>query len=231
MVSEKEYYPAIESYINNQFHCISTAKNKGYRSLGLVDIIGAYDVSSAFYNDIEVVVVEVKTSISSFGKSIGQALGYSIYGERCYLAITFSNNDTFQEDHKYIANHLGVGLIRVPIDSQGVAITDQIEMILSSKKHEPILAQKHYMLNSLNISQCRMCDIYYKNESMQDITWNVERAALFTNIKNRIITLCEKSYKLIIPDEERNKKIKQKEAARKAADTFKKKRSGEEDNI
>lgn len=86
MVAESDYYPFIADFIKKKYNCLSVGINRGYLSLGLVDVIGAYDVGGPFMSDLELMFVEVKTSTNSFGKSIGQALGYSIYGDRCYLS-------------------------------------------------------------------------------------------------------------------------------------------------
>lgn len=53
--------------------------------------------------------VEVKLSARNFGKIVGQALGYSLFAHRCYLAAKAS----FSEEQKELANSLGVGLIEL----------------------------------------------------------------------------------------------------------------------
>jgi len=231
MVPEADYYGVIEQYIQKKFNCISTSTNKGYVPLGLVDVIGAYTTSSEFYNDLEIIVVEVKKTAASFGKSIGQALGYSIYGERCYLAITFEGNESYNDDQMYIANHLGVGLIRVPMDKHKRTIEREIEIILTSKKHVPIEAQKRYMLNTIGISRCNMCEIYNPTEQMNRINRNIGRSSLFTNKKSRQFTLCKECYRTFFPKEEKIKRKSKHAAARKAAETMRLKRKGQEDNI
>ena len=95
MLPEKEYYNIMQGYIEKKFNCIACETNKGHLYAGLVDIVGAYETSGRFLNDLEVVVVEVKKNTSNYGKYLGQILGYSIYGERCYLAVTFSKEEGF----------------------------------------------------------------------------------------------------------------------------------------
>ena len=111
MLTEDQYYSSVEKFIKKKYNCMVTGTNKGHLSLGLVDVIGAYETSSEYNSDVELITVEVKTSTSSFGKSLGQALGYSLLGERCYLAVTFSDNENFSKEQQYMANHLGVDLL------------------------------------------------------------------------------------------------------------------------
>ncbi len=77
MLPEKEYYPATQKFIEKRFNCLATGVRKGDITTGQVDVIGAYETGGEFLSDIEVVSIEVKTSTSTFGKPLGQILGYS----------------------------------------------------------------------------------------------------------------------------------------------------------
>lgn len=234
MLAEEKYYPSVEAYIKKKFNCVKTGTTKGSTSLGYVDVIGAYETSSQYYTDIEVIVVEVKTTTKSFGKSLGQALGYSIYGERCYLAVVFNEDETFSDEQQYMANHLGVGLIRVLVDSYGKPKISKVEMVLNSKKHDSILGQKLYLLHSIGITKCYHCNLYKNKEEMFEIKRKVDSLTLFSKLGIRKTYLCKECYTTVIPEKERVKKDillaagkkaaktrKFKEAARKAVETRK----------
>jgi len=216
-IPENQYYKSIEQYISKKFNCIKTGISKGSLSLGLADVIGVYDTSSEFYNDVELMVVEVKKRTSNFGKSLGQSLGYSIFGERCYLAVTFSDNETFTAGQITMADHLGVGLIRVPISKDGKPKKNQIEIILTSRKHDPILSQKQYLLHSLGVVQCSICKIYGSENKMHRIERKSENRAVFTNKLSRKLYLCDKCYVHFIPETDRKRKEFLIETGKKAA--------------
>jgi len=243
MLPEKDYYPIIEKFLEKRFNCISTGIGKGYLALGLVDVVGAYDISGELLNDIEVIVVEVKKTTSSFGKSIGQALGYSTYGERCYLAIPFKGKETYNEDHKYIADHLGVGLIRIPLDKKDKPRRSKTEMVLSSKRHDPIPSQKHKLLYSIGITRCSLCSLYDKKEKMYQLRRHIGRPGMFTNSDLRRTFLCEDCFSDVISKREKEKiqtlldggkkaakTRKRRNAARKAVETRKENRQKKEES-
>jgi len=221
MLPEDEYYPSVETYIGKKFNCIKTGTTKGNTSLGYADVIGAYETSSQYHTDIEVIVVEVKTTTKSFGKSLGQALGYSIYGERCYLAVVFTDDETFSDEQQYMAGHLGVGLIKILVDSYGKPKKSKIEMVLSSEKHESIPGQKLFLLHSIGITECYHCNLYKNKEEMYEIKRKVDSLTLFSKLGIRKTYLCQECYKIVIPEEERTKKDNLLAAGKKAAKTRK----------
>lgn len=226
MLDERKYYPTIKNYIQKQFNCLEVKTGRGgrgYLGLGLADVLGVYDTSSDFHSDVEVIVVEVKTSTSSFGKSLGQSLGYSIYGERCYLAVTFKNGNGFTEEEKYFADHLGVGLIEVPTKKDGDPIESNIKVKLSSKKHEPIHSLKNYIINKLGISQCSLCNIFGYKDDMIKIKRDIEQSSMFSSNKSRKVFICEDCFETMLPKRYKDEINNKKEAARKAIETMKNK--------
>lgn len=227
MLSEKEYYLTVKGYIADKFNCIGISVNKGHLALGLVDVVGAYDTSSDVLNDAEVVVVEVKTTTNSFGKSLGQALGYSIFGERCYLAVTFHGDNTFTKEQEYIANHLGVGLIRIPVDLNGRPLRAKFEIVLSSKKHEPVQGQKYNMLAAIGITKCCICGMFGSQKEMHHLSNDAHRPTLFAPHHKRTFSFCDKCYHDVIPEEKRRKKANMLLAGQKAIITRKRKAAGQ----
>lgn len=237
MLPENQYYQSLQDYIQNKYNCIACKTNKGHLYAGLVDVVGVYETSGRFLNDVEIVVVEVKKSTSNYGKYVGQILGYSIYGERCYLAVTFTENDGFTPYQKYIANHLGVGLIRVPVDSNGKPIMGKIETILTSKKHDPIPSLKEAILFRVNLVHCSLCGIHDEIENMNRIGRIKGKPALFVGKATRNVYLCKSCFNSTMPEKTKvkfeskkasSKKAilskKRKEAARKAVHTMKQRR-------
>lgn len=221
MLPEKQYYPAVEKFIQEKYNCIKTGINKGNLALGLVDIIGIYEISSEFYTDVEIIVTEVKTTTSSFGKLLGQALGYSIFGERCYLAITFEENKSFTQDQEFMANHLGVGLIRISVNKEYKPIKSKIDIILSSKKFDPILSLKQNLLFSNGIVKCSLCGIIGNSDDLYSITRKDVLPALFIKNNIRKIFLCKECYRCLIPESERLLRKAFVESGKKAAKTKK----------
>jgi len=218
MVAESEYYPFIADFIKSKFNCLSVGTNRGYLSLGLVDVIGAYEVGGPFLSDLELIFVEVKTSTNSFGKSIGQALGYSAYGERCYLGVPFEGDDTFTDEQVFMANHLGVGLIRVQTSDSKRPIG--INVLLTSKKHAPIPGHKMYMLRSIGIAQCHACGCYALTDKMEPDP-RVSGSSLFNCNGSKKLCLCGTCYDRMISEPEKRKRKMLKERAMKAVQSRK----------
>lgn len=219
MVAESDYYSFIADFIKKKYHCLSVGINRGYLSLGLVDVIGAYDVGGPFMSDLELIFVEVKTSTSSFGKSIGQALGYSIYGDRCYLGVPFEDDETFTDEQVFMAAHLGVGLIRVQIDDSKRPVG--ISAPLVSKRHIPLPGHKMYLLQSIGIAQCHACGGYALADSME-IDLRNSGPSLFNGSGSKELYLCGTCYGRITSEPEKIKRLMFKERAKKAVQSRKK---------
>jgi hypothetical protein len=222
MLHEGDYYPFVEEFIKDSFSCVVTGTNRGYLALGLIDVAGAYDTGSDLHSELEMIIAEVKTSTNSFGKSIGQTLGYSIYAERCYLAIPFVNNVGFTHSQVYMANHLGIGLIRIETDEVGTP--KRGELILSSKRHTPIPSQKTHLLRSLGIAICYSCRDYCKLLEMEQIVRKSRSPSLFSGTSSRKLLLCKECYDQIVPEAMRSKRITRSMIARKAIESRRRKK-------
>lgn len=217
MLQESEYYPFVEEFVKNSFSCIATGTNRGYLALGLIDVAGAYDTGSELHCELEMIIAEVKTSTSSFGKSIGQTLGYSVYAERCYLAVPFVNNAGFTRPQVYMANHLGIGLIRIETDEIGTPRKG--ELVLSSKRHVPIPSQKTHLLRSLGIARCYSCGDYCDLSEMQQIAHRTRSPSLFSGTSSRKVYLCSDCYDQIVPEGVRSKRTTRSMIARRAVES------------
>jgi len=109
---ERTLYPLIKRFLQKEVGCFKVDIKKGSQDLGQVDVIGVKSIGKELTNDFEVIVVEVKTDLNRFGIKIGQTLGYSVFANRCYLAVDGLFN-TFKEENKDFATQLRVGLIEV----------------------------------------------------------------------------------------------------------------------
>ncbi len=148
---EKTYYEPVEKFLKNELGCFVTRQQQGSRKyVGIVDVLGVRDLGGQYSNDIEVIAVEVKTNKGSFGKSLGQALGYSLLAHKCYLAIPLESKDKFTLEEKEMANRLGVGLIEIHSD-------ETCKEVLTPKYHQPIDTLMLRTLHELYYIRCSLC--------------------------------------------------------------------------
>ena len=85
MSGEKELYPVVEKYLRTRFNCVAVKLNTGTR-YGHIDVLGLRERRSDFASQSEILAVEVKRGGTRFLNFIGQALAYSLYANRVYLA-------------------------------------------------------------------------------------------------------------------------------------------------
>ncbi|MCX6818437.1 MAG: hypothetical protein NT129_00355 [Candidatus Aenigmarchaeota archaeon] len=156
MVKESELWPKVEKFVKSHFGCFVTEIDKGLMEFGKPDVAGVKRFIKDEGSTNEVIVVEVKNGSSGFCKKVGQALGYSIFAHRCYLAVYFKNREKFSEDQKSLANKLGVGLIE---------IRKNCREILTSPFHEPM---EHFLLpfiDKLGVAKCVICNNFFEIKS------------------------------------------------------------------
>ena len=153
-MKEETLYPYVKSFLEDDFECFVAFTKKGPKDVGFADIFGVRDIGGQYCGDIEVIAVEVKLWSSNFGKSLGQALGYSLFAHKCYLAVKFSRtNDAFSLEEKEMANRLGVGLIGIR-KYYGVW---KCKEILSSSQHTPMQTLLLKTLDRLGYNKCSIC--------------------------------------------------------------------------
>lgn len=148
-MEEEEYYPRIEKFLKKEFDCFATRSKVGDKYVGYADVLGIRDIGGRYSNEIEVVSVEVKKWPGSFGKILGQALGYSLFSHKCYLAIPMRYSDKFTQDHREMANRLGVGLIEIK--------SDHCKEIVTSQHHNPIETLLLRTLENVGYFKCSLC--------------------------------------------------------------------------
>jgi hypothetical protein len=117
-----------------------------------VDILGVRDVGGILSGEIEVVCVEVKRGTEAFATASGQALGYSVYADRVYLADF--REEGFKPTELEIASHLGIGLIR--ISERGC------KEVLSSPSHNPIPRMALELIARLGLAKCQFCGTVFE---------------------------------------------------------------------
>lgn len=157
-MKEASFYTCVEDFLKSDaFGCFRTAQRVGTSYVGIADVVGARDVGGDVRGEIEIIAVEVKTSPSNFGKILGQALGYSLFAHKCYLAVPFSNDRAFSLEQKELATRLGVGLLEI---AKPYGVLRCVEA-LTSANHAPHGHQMETLLRrGLGLVRCGFCGFY-----------------------------------------------------------------------
>jgi hypothetical protein len=145
---EETLYPIVEKFLRDPkrgLDCFEVGQRRGNIDLGIADVIGVRHVGGDTSNSFEVVTVEVKKNTKSFGKKVGEALGYSLFAHRCYLAARGSFNSL----QKQFAAQLGVGLIEVK--------AHRCDETLAAGSHQPNEHQMLDLLKRLHLGRCCVC--------------------------------------------------------------------------
>jgi hypothetical protein len=124
---EADYYPIVARWMEKRFQCFKTRKNVG-TTYSHADVVGARDSGGEHSGDVELIVIEVKAGNERFATASGQAVGYSVYANRVYLADV--REQGFKSAELDIASNLGVGLIQI----SGTKCTE----VLSSRHPTPL---------------------------------------------------------------------------------------------
>lgn len=148
MAAEVDLYPAVERWVKRRFGCFATGTNTGIR-YGRIDVVGVRDTGGVFTGSTELVSVEVKAGRQPFATAAGQAHGYSVYAERCYLADVREGRERFSQDELDIAAALGIGLLA--IRPRG------IEEVLTAPIGQPIDRLQLQVLAQLGHGVCTIC--------------------------------------------------------------------------
>jgi len=153
-LNEAQYYPAVERFLRRRFHCFVTAKNRGTK-FGRVDVVGIREIGGDLSGDVELVGVEVKRGNQPFNTATGQAFGYSVYAERCYLADLRLGSKPFTIEEMDIASKLGVGLL-------AISPSRQVTEVLSSPQHFPLLDMRRELIEKMGYSVCTICNTPFR---------------------------------------------------------------------
>jgi hypothetical protein len=146
-------YPYVESWVKRRFKCFVTGQNTGIR-FGRIDVVGVRDTGGVFSGSTEVISVEVKGGNQPFATAAGQAHGYSVYAERCYLADVRSAAATFSDDELEIASRLGIGLLRIA--------GKRVYEVLSAPTGSPIERLQLQVVSKLGYAPCTVCGSLFR---------------------------------------------------------------------
>jgi hypothetical protein len=153
-VLEAEYYEPMARWARKELGCFETGINTGLRH-GRIDVVGLRDTGGRLSGRADVIAIEVKRGTQPFATSIGQASGYSIYADRCYLAEYRPRG--FTDDERAIASQLGVGLIKITGD-QRVRISE----VLTAPLREPLEGLRLEVVEKLHLSLCTVCGSLFR---------------------------------------------------------------------
>jgi hypothetical protein len=152
--TEHRLYPVVARYLQRRFDCYSTGINRGTRH-GRVDVIGVRDTGKDLSGSFEVIGVEVKAGYQPFSTAAGQAHGYSIYANRCYLADARRGPRPFTLEEVDIASTLGIGLLAVS--------RNRVTEVLEAPSNAPMQALQRELLHKLGFSVCVLCESLFQH--------------------------------------------------------------------
>lgn len=164
-VKERDLYKSVQRWAERHFGCFATAVNKGTVH-GRVDVVGLRQVPGDRSAETDLVCIEVKRGTQPLLNAMGQAFGYSVYGDFCYLA-DFRPTARFSDVERDLAEKLGVGLIRVRSVSR-------VELVSTARRQEPVQDLKLQLADQLGYVECTICKTYFlrNKESKQKYGWD-----------------------------------------------------------
>lgn len=116
--------------------------------------------------------IEVKDGLARFAVSAGQAHGYSVVADRCYLAVLC---DGFSPVQVLIAGQLGVGLIRTWKTPSGQT---RFEEVLNAPAGRPIDEMRLQAIEKLGLGECALCRTLFQRSAQTRADYkNVSRAS------------------------------------------------------
>lgn len=159
---EKDLYPHVERWVKHHYKCWATGINTGVRS-GRIDVVGVRDVGGDLSGRSEVIAVEVKAGTQVFTTAAGQAHGYSVMADRCYLADKRSGSSPFDPAELRIAEKLGIGLLAI----RG---NNKTELILSAPPCDPIDELRLQVVEKLGLADCSLCGTLFRRGTCESPT-------------------------------------------------------------
>jgi hypothetical protein len=162
---ERDIYGAVQRWAERHFGCFATGVNTGTK-YGRADVVGLRQVPGDLSAETDLICVEVKRGTQPLLNAMGQASGYSIYGDFCYLA-DFRPKLGFSDTERDLAEKLGIGLIRVRSMSR-------VELVSSARRQDPVQEFKLQVADQLGYVACTICKTYFPRnlESRQKFGWD-----------------------------------------------------------
>ena len=129
---EFQLYPVVADFLRQNFECFHVTERPTGTRHGTIDVVGLRQSSGKYGGSAEVIAVEVKSTDGRFLNSAGQALGYSVMADRCYLAV---GGEALGEEKRELAAQLNVGLIHISAQRR-------CRIVLTSPQYRPLRTQK-----------------------------------------------------------------------------------------
>ncbi len=145
-------YGRVAKWLKTQYQCFATKTDVGIR-YGRIDVVGLRDIGGELSGSGEIVSIEVKPGRKPFATAAGQARGYSVYAQRCFLADVRPTRPAFTDDELEIATQLGIGLIA--IDRRGIT------EVLSSPRNTPVERLQLLVIERVGYSLCAVCRSFF----------------------------------------------------------------------
>lgn len=119
---EAQLYPLVQRWAQRTLGAWEVAVDTGPR-IGRIDIVALRDFGGGdLASRTEVIAIEVKRPGQPFAKSAGQAHGYSVMADRCYLAQPATpGRPAYTDQEKVVASRLGIGLLAITTPSSAPA--------------------------------------------------------------------------------------------------------------
>lgn len=153
------------------------------------DVVGIKDVGNYYSHAFEIAAVEVKDGKKCKVRYLSQALGYSAFAHRCYLAMPIH----FKEEDGEYAKHMGVGLLE--IDREG---NKEPKEILSPEIKNPNETMMMWFLErSLKMVRCTICGIIVNRYHGKEARFLGTRTNVFGEEKRPFV--CSECDKLLKP--------------------------------
>lgn len=151
-LKEKDLYVAVERWAGRHFGCFATSVNTG-TTYGRVDVVGLRQTPGDHSAETDLICIEVKRGKDPLLKAMGQAYGYSVYGNYSYLA-DYRPDAPFSEVERGLAEQLGVGLIRV-------RNTDTVELVSTAPRSVPVDDFKLQLADKMGYVRCTICATFF----------------------------------------------------------------------
>jgi hypothetical protein len=164
-MKERDLYGCVQRWAQRHFGCFATAVNTG-TTHGRVDVVGLRQVPGDHSAETDLICIEVKRGTQPLLNAMGQAVGYSVYGDFCYLA-DFRPRVGFTEVERDLAEKLGIGLIRIR-DSR------RVELVSTARRQSPFGDFKLQLADQLGYVECTICRTYFprNKNSKQRFGWD-----------------------------------------------------------
>lgn len=151
-IRERDLYEVVEKWAKKKFGCFATAINRG-TDYGRVDVVGLRQTPGDHSSQTDLICIEVKRGTRPLLNARGQAVGYSIYGNYCYLA-DYRSENPYSEIEREIAEQLGIGLIRITKDNR-------VEQVSNARRCQPVEDFKLRLADQMGFVRCTICDTFF----------------------------------------------------------------------